>query len=228
MNIYEKLQAVQSELHVGKDQYSDYGEYNYRSAEQILETAKPICIKYKVLLYLTDKVINLGDRYYIESTAHFIDLKPSEKTSFTEDGKPEYFEKLQVSASAREAKTKTKMDDAQVTGSASSYARKYALSGLFSIDDNKDPDTNEYQEQLRKAEKELEEERKNKKEQREDSDLDSQIYNCAMELKITRDKIPASFNKKYKGKDFDNATKEDKKQFIYDMKKAIDAKKQKS
>ena len=132
--IYAKLAKVQSELKAPKGQYNSFGKYRYRSCEDILEVAKPLCHKHGLVLMLSDKVCMIGDRYYIEATASV--------ASFGDDiAEPEIVE---VTAYARESAIKKGMDDSQVTGTASSYARKYALNGLFAIDDTKDADTNEY------------------------------------------------------------------------------------
>lgn len=127
MGIYDKLLAVQSELKAPKNQYNEFGKYNYRNAEDILEAVKPLCAKLKALVYITDEVKQIGDRYYIQATATFVDTESSEK--------------IAVAAYAREEESKKGMDASQVTGAASSYARKYALNGLFAIDDTKDSDT---------------------------------------------------------------------------------------
>ena len=126
MGIYDKLLAVQSELKAPKNQYNEFGKYNYRNAEDILEAVKPLCAKLKALVYITDEVKQISDRYYIQATATFVDTESSEK--------------IAVAAYAREEESKKGMDASQVTGAASSYARKYALNGLFAIDDTKDSD----------------------------------------------------------------------------------------
>ena len=131
MNIFGKLLVVQAALKVPKGQYNSFGKYNYRSCEDILEAVKPHLIKAGLLLTLTDDIKAVGERFYVEATATLID---------TEDG-----EKYAVRASAREDADKKGMDGSQITGAASSYARKYALNGLFSIDDTKDADaTNDH------------------------------------------------------------------------------------
>lgn len=127
MNIYEKLLAVQCELKAPKAQYNKFGNYPYRNCEDILEAAKPVLQKYKALAFLTDDIEVKGDRYYVKATATFIDVESGEK--------------LITTAFAREEETKKGMDGSQVTGASSSYARKYALNGLFDIDDTKDSDT---------------------------------------------------------------------------------------
>ena len=127
MNVYEKLMTVQTKLRAPKGQYNNFGKYSYRSCEDILEALKPLLAEVGAIVNVTDEIKLIGDRYYVEATASFID---------TETG-----ERMIAKASAREAETKKGMDDSQVTGSVSSYARKYALNGLFAIDDNKDADS---------------------------------------------------------------------------------------
>ena len=126
MTIYEKLSAIQAELKVPKDQRNDYGGFNYRSCEDILEKVKPICQKQKTVLFLNDELIYIGDRYYIHATAELMDLESKDSVS--------------ACGIAREEESKKGMDGSQVTGASSSYARKYALNGLFCIDDVKDSD----------------------------------------------------------------------------------------
>ena len=132
MNIYEKLAAVQQELKAPKDKKNTFAGYSYRSAEGILEAVKPVLKKYGVTLLLSDEIEQIGDRTYVKATAWFID--PEEKENL----------KATVTAYAREAEDKKGLDQSQITGTASSYARKYALNGLLLIDDTKDPDTDEY------------------------------------------------------------------------------------
>lgn len=131
-NIYEALSKVQEELHAPKTQKNKFGDYMYRSCDDILEAVKPLLKKNGLVLRLYDEPIMVGDWHYIKATA--------ELRSFDEKC-------ICCSAFAREPEHKTKMDDAQVTGTSSSYARKYALNGMFCIDDTKDADTNEYQKQ---------------------------------------------------------------------------------
>ena len=126
MNIYEKLLAVQTKLKAPKSQYNSFGKYNYRNCEDILEAVKPLCAEVKAVAYLTDRVVLIGERYYIEATAHFVDVEESGVVT--------------VCAYAREEENKKGMDGSQVTGASGSYARKYALNGLFAIDDTKDSD----------------------------------------------------------------------------------------
>lgn len=130
--IYEKLANIQKELFVPKDQKNDFGRYNYRSCEDILTKVKPLCEKNGCVLFLTNETIQVGNRNYIEAHATLIETKTGEK--------------IESVASAREAESKKGMDESQITGTASSYARKYALAGLFCIDNERDADTNEYAE----------------------------------------------------------------------------------
>ena len=125
-NIFEKLSNIQQELKAPKNQFNKFGGYNYRSAEDILEAVKPICARYGTVCFLSDKVVNIGERYYVEATATLRNI--------------EDILSIEVTAYAREDEDKKGMDGSQITGSTSSYARKYALNGLFAIDDTKDPD----------------------------------------------------------------------------------------
>lgn len=125
-NVREKLAAVQKVLKAPKNQYNSFGKYSYRSCEDILEAAKPLCIENGLILTISDDIVAVGERYYIKATAAVTDVK---------DG-----ERVECSGIAREAEERKGMDSSQVTGSTSSYARKYALNGLFSIDDTKDAD----------------------------------------------------------------------------------------
>ena len=127
MNFYKRVVSAQAELKAPKGQYNQFGKYAYRSCEDILEAAKPVCVKHGLLLNMSDKPVNIGDRYYIEATATLFDTESDAK--------------LVSTAYARESLDKKGMDDSQITGTASSYARKYALNGMFNIDDTKDADT---------------------------------------------------------------------------------------
>lgn len=123
--LYQNLIEVQGALKAPKGQYNSFGKYKYRSCEDILEAVKPLLVKHGLLLTIEDDVIQVGDRIYIKAIATI-----RQGDNF-----------LQSVAFAREEDTKKGMDSSQVTGAASSYARKYALNGLFCIDDNKDSDT---------------------------------------------------------------------------------------
>ena len=124
MSIYAKLTQIQNGMRVTKDKRNDFGKYTYRSAEMIYEAAKPLCLEHGVTLSMSDEVIQIGERYYIKATATLTDGT----------------ETISKSAYAREAEQMKGQSDPQVSGSTSSYARKYALQGLFLLDDNKDPD----------------------------------------------------------------------------------------
>ena len=127
----EALIKIQSELKAPKSQYNSFGKYSYRNAEDILEAVKPLLSKYNATMYITDEVVEVGGRIYVKATVTLSDGK----------------ETITASAYAREPETRKGMDDSQITGATSSYARKYALNGLFAIDDTKDADTNEAREQ---------------------------------------------------------------------------------
>jgi len=128
MNIHQKLQGIQAELKAPKGQTNKFGGYRYRSCEDILTALKPLLAQYTCTLAISDDIVEVGGRVYVKATATLA------STSCEDDYT------INVSGFAREAETKKGMDDAQITGSASSYARKYALNGLFAIDDTKDPD----------------------------------------------------------------------------------------
>lgn len=139
-NLTQKLADIQQKLKAPKGQTNKFGGYKYRSCEDILEAVKPLLGD--LIMTISDDIINIGDRYYLKATVKL------------SDGVTNY----EVSALAREALSKKGMDDSQITGTASSYARKYALNGLFLIDDTKDADTQDNREneqeskpQVRKA-----------------------------------------------------------------------------
>jgi len=127
-NIYEKLTLVQSQLKAPKGQFNKFGNFNYRSLEDIVEGVKPLLVNHNLTLIMSDNVKHIGDRFYIETTATLIN---SEKTE----------ERILTTALAREANEKKGMDSSQLTGATSSYARKYCLNGLFNIDDTKESDS---------------------------------------------------------------------------------------
>lgn len=122
------LQTIQHELKAPKGQENKFGGYRYRSCEDIMEAVKPLLDKNEATLTVADDIVLIGDRYYIKATATLWDSKGSEILA-------------QTTAFAREPVAKKGMDESQITGAASSYARKYALNGLFCIDDTKDADT---------------------------------------------------------------------------------------
>ena len=126
-NVYQKLMEVQSKLKAPKSQYNSFGKYSYRSCEDILEALKPLLNEAGAIVNISDQVKLIGDRYYIEATAMFLDANTGDS--------------IISKAIAREDESKKGQDLAQLSGATSSYARKYALNGLFAIDDNKDADS---------------------------------------------------------------------------------------
>ena len=124
MELIKELNQIQKKLKCNKSQFNSFGNYAYRSTEDILEAIKPL-LPNDLTLFITDKIIKKENRYYVEATVILTDGK----------------EKIKVKALAREAEMQKGMNEAQLTGSSSSYARKYALNGLFLIDDTKDADT---------------------------------------------------------------------------------------
>ena len=122
-NIYARLTEIQQALKAPKNQYNSFGKYHYRSCEDILEAVKPLLNGLSLHIY--DEIVLIGDRYYVKATSELSDGK----------------DKICSTAYAREEATKKGMDASQITGSASSYSRKYSLNGLFLIDDTKDADT---------------------------------------------------------------------------------------
>ena len=166
MNIYEKLLEIQTELKCNKSQYNSFGKYNFRSLEDIMEAVKPLCKKYNAVLFVGDTVEFIEGRHYVKATATLVNTE-----------KPE--EKIIVSASARESETKKGMDDSQITGATSSYARKYALNGLFDIDDTKDADTNEFKQQETKPEPKID---KKQQETKPEPKIDKKLMDSIVEL----------------------------------------------
>ncbi|VTX57266.1 ERF superfamily protein [Fusobacterium nucleatum] len=143
MNIYEKLLKAQVELKAPKGQYNSFGKYKYRSCEDILEALKPVLDKFKLTLFISDEIVEVGGSYKLEKkdeTVETIGRKYVKATiTLVNIEKPD--EIIKTSALAREEETKKGMDGSQITGASSSYARKYALNGMFMIDDTKDSDS---------------------------------------------------------------------------------------
>ena len=133
MGINEKLMRIQTQIKAPKNLYNSFGKYKYRNAEGICEAVKPFLEKENVSLILLDDVMAVGNRFYVKAIARLTD---------NENG-----DSVEATAFARESESKKGMDDSQITGTASSYARKYALNGLFLLDDTKDADTDEYHNQ---------------------------------------------------------------------------------
>lgn len=121
----EELIRIQQELKAPKNQRNSFGNYNYRSCEDILEAVKPILKKLDCFIKISDEMVNIGNKNYIKATVTLTNKEQKQEST---------------TAYARESETRKGMDDAQITGATSSYARKYALNGLFLIDDNKDAD----------------------------------------------------------------------------------------
>ncbi|MEQ7171960.1 ERF family protein [Enterococcus innesii] len=133
----ERVSLLITELKAPKSQRNNFGKYNYRSAEDILEAVKPLANNYGLVPKLSDEPVMIGDWHYIKATASIKDVKTGEEEIAT--------------AYAREPLAKKGMDESQITGTASSYARKYAMNGLYQIDDTKDADSDEYTEQVKQA-----------------------------------------------------------------------------
>lgn len=133
-----KLMRIQQKLKAPKGQYNSFGKYPFRSAEDILEAVKPLCHAENTLPLLSDEVVSIDGRWYVKATAILYDCETGHDIS--------------VTALARESEDKKGMDESQQTGCASSYARKYAMNGLYAIDDTKDADTNEYHKSFQKHE----------------------------------------------------------------------------
>ena len=158
MKLHEKLLAIQTKLKAPKGQYNKFGNFNYRSAEDILEAVKPLNAEQGVLLTITDEIKEIGGRVYVVATAT------------VSDGTDE----LKVSAFAREPENKKGMDESQITGATSSYARKYALNGLYAIDDNKDADTDEHKQQQENAPKKQQAQKQQQKQQQQEKGFTEQ------------------------------------------------------
>lgn len=182
----EALLKIQQELKAPKWQFNKFGGYKYRSCEDIIEAVKPLLAKYKCVLRMDDEIVQVGDRYYVKATAT-LHLWPNESFS--------------AHAFAREEDTKKWMDGAQITGSASSYARKYALNGLFAIDDGVDPDS------TNKWEEKVEEKKSDDKPWFNDPDLDkftefaTQYKSADDALKVIRTKYRVSKTMEQKVRD---------------------------
>lgn len=188
MSIYAKLSTIQQKLIAPKNQYNSFGKYNYRSCEDILEGLKPCLKEVKAAVTVTDEIVLIGERYYVKATATLFDSETGEHVS--------------NSAYAREEDAKKGMDASQVTGSTSSYARKYALNGLFCIDDVKDADTRD------NRQKEAEEQKQAEAEQKKiENMLISDIKVKALIARCERENVDQDKIKKlYKVKDFSELT----------------------
>lgn len=172
IKVLEKLLEVQTELKAPKSNYNSFGKYKYRSCEDILNAVKPLCYKNKAVIYLSDDLVYQGERYYIKATAIFVDVETGEKITNT--------------AYAREELEKKGIDGSQITGTASSYARKYALNGLLDIDDTKDADTDEYHNQTHK--KPIAEETDKSEKEQERLDLEKRCAELGIDINEPRTK----------------------------------------
>lgn len=145
MNIYEKLLKVQVELKAPKGQYNSFGKYKYRSCEDILEALKPVLDKLKLALFISDEIVEVGGSYKVNKKDEIVESEGRKyvKATITLVNIEKTDEIIKTSALAREEETKKGQDGSQITGTSSSYARKYALNGLFLIDDTKDNDTSD-------------------------------------------------------------------------------------
>lgn len=181
MNIYEKLAKIQAELKAPKNQYNRFGGYNYRSCEDILEAVKPLAHKYNAVVVVSDELSVKGDRYYVVAHAMLVDTEGEGQITAT--------------AYAREPDTKKGMDSSQITGASSSYARKYALNGLFAIDDTKDKDTNEAAKEEAEREKES-----TKTEEQERQDAIEEFKAEALKRGFTEEEQQLLILKSFKGK----------------------------
>lgn len=192
--LYGRLRCVQRDLKAPKNQYNSFGKYRYRSCEDILEGVKPILQEYGCAIVLSDTIEQIGDRFYVKATATFYDCDTGESVSNT--------------AYARESDDKKGMDASQITGTASSYARKYALNGLLLIDDTKDADTDENRnEQNGRARSEAAKKGQATKEQNAADSankvIDEKSLNVLKELMQKKGIDP---NQKFKGKELSELT----------------------
>lgn len=176
MNIYEKLAAVQQELKAPKNLYNSFGEYKYRSAEGILEAVKPVLKKYNATILIRDNIKEIGGKNYVEATVFFLDCEDMST-------------RLDVEAYAELTPEKKKLDASQLTGVASSYARKYALNGLLLIDDTKDADTDEYAKQTGIEERQMNKVMVSKADDPISQETKDLIVRMAKDAKVELDKI---------------------------------------
>ena len=183
--LYKKMQEIQTHLKAPKNLYNSFGRYKYRNAEGICEAVKPLLAEHGLILTLSDELVAVGERYYVKATATICSNAE---------------EKLSVSAFARESFDKKKMDDSQITGVASSYARKYALNGLFLLDDTKDADTDEYSnENNRKMEIVSKEQLEELKQLCKEADREESYIAKSMGVKTLAELPAEKFNKVRKG-----------------------------
>lgn len=183
--LYKKVQEIQTHLKAPKNLYNNFGKYKYRNAEGICEAVKPLLAEHGLILTLSDEIVAVGERYYVKATA-----------TICSDAD----EKLSVNAFARESFDKKGMDDSQITGTASSYARKYALNGLFLLDDTKDADTDEYNnENNRKMDLISKEQLEELKQLCKEADREESYIAKSMGVKTLAELPAEKFNKVRKG-----------------------------
>lgn len=198
-DILTKLNKVQTELKAPKGQYNNFGKYKYRNCEDILEAVKPLLSKYGLVILIDDSLELVGERYYIRAKAIVYDIESGNS--------------ICNSAYAREEETKKGMDASQITGSASSYARKYALNGLLAIDDTKDSDSQNNGSKPNVA--------TNNGKQTSSADekqkLQVQIANVAKNFKIDPKEVIAIIRSKYKKENSDEMTVEELKGLLKDV-----------
>ena len=185
MSAYKKLIEIQSELKAPKSQYNSFGKYNYRSCEDIQEALKPLLVKFGATLFIKDEIVLVDSRYYVKAIVTFVDIESGNI--------------VESFAYARESEEKKGMDSAQVTGATSSYARKYALNGLFLLDDTKDNDHDSNHQSDVKTEKK--EEAKPNYDNKEKDDVIQKIVakigNDATKKKTVIDLMNTKFEKTY-------------------------------
>ncbi|MDU4017921.1 MAG: ERF family protein [Finegoldia magna] len=190
MAIYEKLLNIQSELKAPKNQTNNFGRYNYRSCEDILEAVKPILNKEKCVVIVNDEIEQVDNRFYVKATVSLVDVESGEI--------------IASSAYAREEENKKGMDSSQVTGASSSYARKYALNGLFAIDDTKDSDVTNSGE-------------KNESSASQQSLIKQQIGEILKVKGIGFDKLTEVIKTKFKKQKFDDLTAREQQKLLTEV-----------
>lgn len=202
MELREKLMSIQVNLKAPKNLYNSFGKYSYRNAEGICNAVKPYLEKHNVTLTLSDSIECIGERIYLKATATLVDCETKETIS--------------ASAYAREPETKKGMDDSQITGTASSYARKYALNGLFLLDDVKDADSDEYK---KETESVTEEEEFNKKAEKEGKEPATQAQKNCIAAICKKHKVDIAALYSMNSLDEKTLTKSDALKLIGSMKK---------
>ncbi len=187
-NVFEKLMNVQFKLKAPKSQHNNFGDYSYRSCEDIMEALKPLLSEVKAVVIIADDVVLMGNRYYVKATAVFIDAETGEKVENT--------------AYAREGESKKGFDGSQITGASSSYARKYALNGLFCIDDTKDsdnpippPEQPKGQVQPNKQPEKPQNRQNNNR--FVSAKKEEELYNVALKVGYDKEKVNKMINKRY-------------------------------